>query len=184
MGRKRRKRGLRKQPFKLKLKKETIYSISSTILLVIGGLIILSFTHQGNLLISFNLFLLRLFSWGASLLPFLFISSGFMLTRLRWRLARPNVFVGGVLLFFSSIGLTKAGMVGLQIWAGLAALISGFGAAIILLGSLFVGFIVLFETSLEEIILFSAGLFKFLKQNLGLLFKGKKGEPFIFRQKS
>ena len=99
------KRGRKRKPVKLRLKKETIHSISSTILLSCGGLIILSFANRGSLLISLNLFLMKLFSWGAFLLPFLFISAGLMLTRLKWRIAKPNVFVGGVLVFFSSIGL-------------------------------------------------------------------------------
>lgn len=121
---------------------------------------------------------------GSFLLPFLFISAGLILTRLRWRLAKPNVFVGAVLFFFSSVGLSKAGIIGFQIWAGLASLISGLGAAIILLGSLFVGFVVLFETSLEEILLLTTGLFKFLKQNFSILFKGGKGEAVFLPQKS
>lgn len=177
-----RRRGFRKQPFRLKLKKETLYSISSTVLIIIGGLIILSFAQQGNLLITFNLFLWRLFNWGSFLLPFLFISAGLMLTRLRWRLAKPNVFIGGFLLFFSAIGLSRAGLAGLQIWTGIAALISTLGAIIILLGSIFVGFVVLFETSLEEIVLFLAGLFNFLKQNFACLFKGKKAQSFSLNQ--
>ena len=184
MARKRRKKGYRKKPFRLKLKKETVYSISSTVLLAISGLIIFSFAQQGTLLISFNLFLLKVFGWGSFFLPFLFISSGLMLTRLRWRLAKPNVFIGALLFFFSVVGIGKAGIVGLQIWAGLASLISGFGALIILLGSLFVGFVVLFETSLEEILLFTAALFKFLKHNTNFLFKGKKGEAIFLPQKT
>lgn len=184
MARKRRKKGLRKQPFKLKLKKETLYSISSTVLLSLAGLIIFSFAQQGSLLISLNRLLLTLFGWEAVFLPFLFISSGLMLTRLRWRLARPNVFIGGLLIFFSSLGVGKTGVVGRQTWIGLASLISGIGAFIILLGSLFVGFVVLFETSLEEIILFSAGFIKFFKQNARILFRGKRQQSLFLPQKN
>ena len=184
MGRKRRRKGLRKQPFKLKLKRETVYSISSTAILALAGLIILSFARQGNLLIALNIFLLRLFGWGTFLLPFLFLSAGLMLTRLNWRLAKPNVFIGALLLFFSLIGLARNGLLGLQLWAGMAALVTGFGATIILLGSCFVGFVVLFETSLEEILLFTTSLLKFLKQNLNLLIKTKGKDQYALPQKS
>ncbi|MFC1711897.1 DNA translocase FtsK [Patescibacteria group bacterium] len=174
MAKKRRKRGLRKEPYKLKLKQETLYSISSTLLLVIGGLIILSFAQQGSLLILINSLLLKLFGWGTVFLPFLFISAGLMLTRLRWRLAKPNLLVGGILVFITSMGLTHSGIVGLQIWQSLKTLITGVGAAIILLGSLFIGFVVLFETSLEDVFLFISYFIKLIKKNLNVLTKSKK----------
>lgn len=182
MARKKRKRGLRKEPFKLKLKRETVYSISSTLLFIVGGLIILSFAQKGSLLILLNSALFGLFGWGAIFLPFLFISAGLMLTRLRWRLTKPNLAVGGFLIFISSIGLTKAGIVGHQIWEGLKALITGFGAAIILLGSVFIGLIVLFETSLEDVLIFIISFSKFIKENVSSLIKGKKLETLSLSQ--
>jgi len=180
------KRGRRRKPFKLKLKKETIYSISSTILLSLGGLIILSFAKRGSLLVKMNVYLMKFFSWGAFLLPFLFISAGLMLTRLKWRIAKPNVFVGGSLVFFSSIGIFKAGIAGWQIWSGMASLISGLGALIVLLGCLFVGAVVLFETSLAEILLITGAIFKAFRKNIKILFKGGKkevGEKVIMPKK-
>lgn len=176
----RRRRGLRKNLFKLKLKKETVASVASTILLIMGGLTMLSFAQTGSLLVSLNYFLFQLFGWGTFLLPFLLISAGLVLTRLKWRLARPNVFVGGLLVFVSSIGLTQAGITGLQTWASLAALISSWGAGIILIGSLFVGLIVLFETSLEEMILFITGLVGFFKKNFHLLAHGQNRNAALF----
>jgi len=179
-----RRRGLRHQPFRLKLKKETVYSVSSTLLLTIGGLIILSFAQKGSLLIILNAALLKLFGWGAILLPFLFISAGLLLTRLKWRITKPSLLVGGILIFIAGIGLSQAGITGSQIWEGLKTLITGFGAAIILSGSLFIGFIVLFETSLEEVLIFFVNLFKFIKNSLALITKAKpKEELAISREK-
>ncbi len=177
-----RKKGLRNQPFKLNLKKESLYSITSTIFLSLAALVILSFAQQGNLLISINQFLVKFFGWGAVFLPFLFISAGLMLTRLKWRLAKPNVFVGGLLLIFSLIGLSQAGLLGGQIWSGLAGMITGVGAIIILVGSAFVGFVVLFETSLEEMVLLAGNLFKFIKKNTNALLK-TSGKGFVNGQK-
>ena len=45
-----RKKGRRRAPFKVKLKKDTVYSISSVLLISIGTLIIISFSRQGSLL--------------------------------------------------------------------------------------------------------------------------------------
>jgi DNA segregation ATPase FtsK/SpoIIIE, S-DNA-T family len=171
---KKRRKGLRKEPYKLKLKKETVYSISSTILLVIGGLIILSFANRGSLLILVNGFLVKMFGWGMVFLPFLFISAGLMLTRLRWKIAKPNLLVGGILITISSIGLTKSGLIGLQVWQSLKSLITGLGAVIMLFGSFFIGFIVLFETSLDDVLLFLSFVLKTIKTNFTQGFKKKE----------
>ena len=169
-----RRRGRRRKPFKLKLRKDTVYSVSSTTLFVIGGLILLSFSQKGTLLIALYSFLSRLFGWGIILLPFLFIAAGLMLTRLSWRVTRPNIFVGGFLIFLSSIGLTKAGAAGFAIWSFISRSITSFGAIIILMGSVFIGFVVLFETSLEEILLFIAKFLEFFKKAFRISFRRKE----------
>jgi len=149
---KRRKRGRRKKPFKLKLKKDTVYSIASTLLIVSGGLIILSFSKQGVLLTAIFEILSNLFGWGMLFLPFLFITAGLMLAKLSWSITRPNVFVGGLVSAVSLIGLTSAGRVGRQVWDSLSTLITGFGAGLILLGGAAIGLMVLFETSLADVL--------------------------------
>jgi len=149
---KRRKRGRRKQPFKLKLKKDTVYSIASTLLIVAGGLIILSFSKQGVLLTAIFEILSNLFGWGMLFLPFLFITAGLMLAKLSWSITRPNVFVGGLVAAVSLIGLTSAGRIGRQVWDSLSSLITGFGAGLILLGGTAIGLMVLFETSLADVL--------------------------------
>ena len=151
---KRRRRGKRKEPFKLKLKKDTLYSISSTLLLVIGGLILLSFTRQGSLLTALHRLIFTFFGWGGIFLPFLFIASGLMLAKLTWGFTRPNVFIGGTVLTISLVGLTRAGLVGKEIWESLAALLTKFGAGIILIGGASIGFLEMFETSLADMLLF------------------------------
>ena len=84
-----RKKGRRKNPFKLSLKKETVYSISSTMLFMVAGFILLSFAQTGSLLISLNRLLIAYFGWTVVFLPFILISMGLMLTRLKIRVGRP-----------------------------------------------------------------------------------------------
>lgn len=175
MAKKRKKsQGRRHQPFKLKLKKDTLYSISSAALVILGVLIILSFSRQGRLLIWIWTMGSWLFGWGLILIPFLLISAGLMLIRLKWRITRPNVFVGACLVAISLIGLSRAGQVGISLWENLAVLISSFGAFIVLLGSVSVGLIVIFETSLEEILLFLVSSFRTFKQAFKIIFKKPK----------
>jgi len=147
------RRGRRKQPFKLHLPKETLYTIISTGLILTGGLTLLSLSQQGELLLVIFNFFNSLFGWGILLLPFIFVSAGLMLTRLKWRITKPNVFVGSLILWLSSVSLTRAGTIGGQIWGSLVELIFSGGAILVLLAGVFVGLVVMFETSLEDILL-------------------------------
>lgn len=148
-----RKRGRRREPFKLKLSKDTLYSIASILLFAAAGVVILSFTRKTTPL-KLLYQQLNYYLGGVTLmLPFLLLTAGLMLTRLKWRITRPNVFVGGVLIFLSLSGLIKAGIVGREIWASLAVLITGLGATIVFLGTAAVGFILLTEIPLDELMM-------------------------------
>ena len=138
-------------------------------MLALAGLVMLSFSRQGTLLVKLNFLLNYYFGWGMIFLPFIFIIAGLMLSRLRWQIARPNVFVGVGILLVSLVSLTKAGVFGLAIWQSLAVLITNAGAFLFLAGLAFIGFVVTFNTSLEEIILFAADVVNSLKKNWGLL---------------
>lgn len=155
-----RRKGRRRAPFKLKLRKETLYSIGSVMLLALGALSIISFSMQGELLSQVNRFLTGQFGWTALLVPFLFITAGLMLTQLRWKVTRPNVFLGALLFFVSLMALTSAGRVGSGVWTNIATLISAPGAAVVLTTASFIGFMVLTETPFDEILL---GIAKFQK---------------------
>ncbi len=162
-------RGRRRKPFKLKLKQTTIYTFSTVGLCSIGGLIILSFSRQGQFLTKLFALLTHWFGWGTVFLPFLFIISGLMLSRLKWWITRPNVLVGVALLLTSFISLTQSGLIGFELWQNLTVLVSGPGAALVLLGFAFIGFVIALDTSLEEIILFFAKTFISVKKSFGIL---------------
>lgn len=146
------RRGRRRKPLAVKLKKDTIYSLGSILFFLSAGLIILSFSRQGNLLSRFFDFLVANFGWCTIFLPFLLIIAGLLLTKLSFVLTKPNIFVGSLLLFISLLGLTQAGSLGKETWLSLKSLITGFGAGLILMGSFFIGIVVFFETSLDELI--------------------------------
>ncbi|MFH1289645.1 MAG: DNA translocase FtsK [Patescibacteria group bacterium] len=166
-------RGRRKKPFKVKFKKETVYTFSSVALFVIAAIIMFSFSQQGTLLKRLFLILSHYFGWGIILLPFLFVSSGLMLARLRWSVTQPNVFAGFLIFSGALVSITKAGLLGQEIWRSLVFLISGPGAFFVLAGFCFIGFVIAFNTSLEEIILF---FIKFFKVFSGVFAK-LKGSP-------
>ncbi len=159
------KRG-RPRKFKFKLKKKTVYSVSSVILFVLSALIMVSFSQQGTILAWINQKLISFFGWGTVLLPFVLSIGGLMLARLPWQIARPNVFIGSLLLLMTSISLTRSGLLGKQIWETVATLITSIGAFIVLAGSVVIAIIVLFETSFEDVYLFFKSLFSFAKKKI------------------
>jgi len=148
--------GRRRKPFRLKLKKTTLYTFSSVTFFMLASIVILSFSRQGKFLAKLYYLLTYYFGWGILILPFLLIVAGLMLARLQWRISRPNVFMGALLMFVSLIGLTRTGLIGFETWQSLSFLISGLGAFLVLLGFVFIGFVVTFNTSLEEILLLLA----------------------------
>jgi S-DNA-T family DNA segregation ATPase FtsK/SpoIIIE len=155
-----RRRGRRRDPFKFSLKKETIYSVSSALMFMVAGLITVSFAQSGSLLIAINRWLLSYLGWTTVFLPFLFVSMGLMMTRLKVRLGRPNVILGTFLALLGLNGLWRSGTVGFYLFMTVAASISAIGSFIIFLGLMVIGLVILFETSLEEIAIFVQSLFK------------------------
>src|SRR4030042_3598807 len=148
-----RKKGRRRAPFKLKLKKETLYSIASFLLISLGALIIISFSRQGSILSRVNGLITTQFGWTSLILPFIIMSGGLMLTQLKLKLTKPNVFLGSILFFISAMALTSAGRIGSEVWMNISALISKPGAVVLLFGSAFIGFMIFTETPFDEILL-------------------------------
>lgn len=110
------------------------------------------------------------------LAPLTLILFGFLFLRLKFFISRPNVAIGFLLCFVSFISLARSGMVGEYIYIVLAEILTGAGALVVFLAGLFVGVIVLFDTSIDEIIsgigfayknvyrLIPFGLFSFFKK--------------------
>jgi S-DNA-T family DNA segregation ATPase FtsK/SpoIIIE len=147
---KRRKR-FTKRGFRLKLKQESVFSISQIFFFAVAGLILISFSRQGAVLLQLNDILLRYFSWSSVFLPFIFLAFAFLLSKIKFILGQPNVIVGGLLFFISITALGRAGIVGLGIWESIAALVTGIGAGIVFVGVALVGLIILFNTSIDQV---------------------------------
>jgi S-DNA-T family DNA segregation ATPase FtsK/SpoIIIE len=161
-----------KRGFRLKLKKESVFSISQIAFFAIAGLILISFSRQGVILLKLNEILLQYFSWSAIFLPFIFLAFAFLLSKVKFVLGQPNVIVGGLLFFISVMGLGRAGLVGVIIWDSIAALVTGVGAAIIFVGVSLVGLIVLFNTSIDQ----AYKLFKEVLRQINIYIHGNGGQ--------
>ncbi len=190
-------RRYRRQRFKFKLKKGTIYSIFSFFLILTGSLFLLSFSRSGESLIRLNNILDRYFGFLSILFPFVLIFFGFFFLRLRIFLSRPNVAIGFLLFFTCVLAILKGGVVGYYIFQFLADVITGIGAYLVYLVGILIGVIVFFDTSIDEIIssiifikknlerLFPSGVFSLFKSRKSsfikksITFKGMESQPAI-----
>lgn len=148
---------------KLGIQKSAIYSAGSVLTIALAGLVIISFSQQGELLIKINLILTRLFGFGTIFIPFLLLSTGLMLNKFKTPISQPNVLVGGILFFICFLGLTKTGVVGQEIFIEIAILITSLGARLILFGGALIGLIVLFNTSFDQVLTNTLKVFKTIK---------------------
>lgn len=147
------RRGRKKNPFKLKLKKELVYSVVSVIFGVIALVTLLSFTRQGALLSQVYLVMQRAFGWTMLVVPFLFLSISLMMMSLKWTLASPTLLLGGTLIFTGLLGLFQAGQLGETIFGAISVFVTSVGAAIIYFAVMIIGLMVLTNTPLEEFLL-------------------------------
>lgn len=158
-----------RRSFRIKLKKHTVLSIGQILFFSLAGLIAISFSRQGSLLLKFNELLLSYFSWATLFLPFILLISGLMLSKFKTPLNQANVLVGSILFALSSASLFRAGRFGEEAWFGIAALVTSIGAGIIFLGGVVVGLLVLFNASLDQVI---ALLFSFLAATRAVILGG------------
>ena len=168
-----RRRGRRKNPFKLKLKKDIVYSIVSVFFGTLALITLLSFTRQGTLLSTVYSVMDRAFGWTMLVVPFLLLSISLMMTSLKWSLASPSLLLGGTLVFTGFLGLSKAGTLGDTIFGAIAIFVTSAGAVIIYLAVMFIGIMVLTNTPLEEFILWIVGGFNSIRNAI----KNKETAP-------
>lgn len=159
---KRRGRTAGKRSYKMKLKKAQVYSLAQVLFFSLAGLTVISFTRQGSILLRINDLLVNYFGIASFLLPFIFFTSGLLVSRFKSPLSQPNVVVGATLFFISIAGLAKAGSFGLASWEGLSSLVTGMGAALIFFCTTIMGLIILFNTSVDQLLtLLSRSLISF-----------------------
>ncbi|MGB9637263.1 MAG: DNA translocase FtsK, partial [Microgenomates group bacterium] len=163
------------------LKKDALFSIVYIFLFCLAFLIILSFTRQGIILYQLNLLLLRVFGWGVIFLVFFLLLSGLMLTKLNVPWNHASVLLGGTLMASSLMVLTKAGLIGKIIFDQIAYLITPLGVYLVLTMGALVGFVVFFNTSLDQIILFVG---KFFSSGKKILSPKEKTPPVFVQERA
>lgn len=160
----RRRHTRRSKLFKFRLKKGAVYTICALILFAAAALIGLSIWTTTPLLLQLRALIESYIGWEIYLLPILLVSLGLVFLRLKFRLTRPNVTAGLFITTLSLLGLTKAGNLGQQLYNIIAPVISGPGSFLLFLLATATGLIILFNTSLDKIILIIANSLAYLKE--------------------
>lgn len=178
-----RKKGRRSKPYKLNLKKDTMNSVMAVAIMGIGGLIAISFSQQGVYLTKINQVGSDLLGWPLIFIPFIFIVGGLLLTHVKLAIASAHVLLGSVVTMISLSGLTKSGSIGSGINESIVSLISTPGAILFFIIGTAIGLFILFETSIEDLIVFiqegaqkvgsAGGRLKSLSKGNGTIFVNK-----------
>lgn len=181
----RRRSSYRRRGFKLKLRSKTIYSLFSFGLLVSGALLFLSFSKNGSSFILIHGQLEKYFGWTGILFPVVLILFGFLFLNLKIFFSRPHVVIGYVLFFVSILGLSKSGETGVYVFQVLEEMLTNLGAMVVFLAGIFIGVIVFFDTSIDEMIsgigfVFS-NTYRLFPKGIFSVFSSKK--PMLVRDK-
>lgn len=138
--------------FKFKLKSKTIYTIFGFGSIAFGALIFLSFIANGPSMAYLNSFIRQYFGFLSFFLPIVFILFGFLFFRSKMALSKPNVFVGFLILYFSAVIMFRSGYTGQMLFANIAEVITPLGTFLVFLTGMVIGLIILFDTSVDEIV--------------------------------
>lgn len=175
----------RRSPFKLKLRKQTIYSIFALGFVGLAGLVAVSlFFPQGRLLDRINALFSLYFGWGRVLLVVTLLQLGLLFARVKISLAKTNVVLGYFFIVVALLGLSQSGNFGLEIFQRIYALIPVSAAVFFLLLLLAVlGATLLFNLSVGEVVEIFQDIFKFVGGIFGKLFswRGKKAATVFIK---
>ena len=95
-----RRRSIYKLP-KLKLKQRTITAVASLIALILAVLSIVSLTTHSETLTFWRDFLSETLGWTKIIAPIIFVLSGLVLSKVKWKFAQTNVLLGLILIILS-----------------------------------------------------------------------------------
>lgn len=158
---------------KLKLRQATVVTVATVIAFMLGALSAVALITRSPALEFWIKFLYEYMGWTTIASPLVFVLIGLVLQRMKWAFAQMNVLLGLLLILLAIEGFTApinerlAGTLGATLWVQLASFITVPGALVALSGVLFVGIIVLFNTSLSQIFGIILTIASFVKEKIG-----------------
>lgn len=150
-----------KKATQIKLRQQTINSLSVISLFVFALLVWVSYLYQGIILISLNDFIARYIGLAAGyFLPLPIIISAAFMWGFKTRFSRPNAIFGSFMAVISLIGFLGSGIFGQFLFQNVANLISIPGASLIYLAGTLSGLLILFDIPLEAVLSFIGSIFR------------------------
>lgn len=150
----------KRQAIRLKMRTDTSYSIIAVFLILLGLLVLISFTGRGQLLVFINDLLSLQFGLSMLFLPFVFISAGLVMLRSKHAWSKPTILLGTILLMLGTMGATKSGEIGKSVFTNFARLLTDAGTYAFFSSILLIGFLILSQSSLLELAELIGKLFK------------------------
>src|SRR3990167_5246313 len=163
----------------LKLKKQTIYTVAAIWFWLFAIAISLSFFGETAWLTSLRESLVNHFGWVVYLIPIFLVSASTLFFKVKSDLGNQHVPMGLGIVLVGLLALTRAGDIGDGLSSLTSEVIAPEGSTLLFLALVLIGFIVLFNTSLDRVINFllmgAQAIFEWL-MSLG---KGRKSELVI-----
>lgn len=168
----------KRRSIKVKLKSDTIYTLTAVLIFFVGCLFLLSYSNNGYILTRINTYLLAIFGDLAFLIAFCLMLFALLLTRIRLAITKPNISIGFFVFSLAILGLFKSGMVGQELFAFLFSVFGGPLTYLTLICGAFVGIIVVLNLSFSQMfeglqVVFS-GVGSVFQKRIFPLFKSKK----------
>jgi DNA segregation ATPase FtsK/SpoIIIE, S-DNA-T family len=171
----------KKKKSKTKLKKKTIMSVIAVIFLMLGFITLFGFLRQGEVLIRLNDIFIKYFGLAALFLPPIFLILALLVSSISTPLQQPTIIIGALITFISILGIGRAGECGIWLWEQVSYLITPLGAATIFAGGFLIGLVVMFNSSLKELIEWWGKILKTVKKYI--LGDQKKEKPLFVGEK-
>ncbi len=139
---------------KVKLKKQTVYTVAAIWLWLFAGIISVSFFLDGDMLSPLREALIAHIGWIMFPLPIFLFSLSTLFFKSKSSLAQQNIPMGSAIMLVGLTGLTHAGDIGQAFWNTVVAAISPEGGILFFLGVVLIGMIVLLNRSLDSVVSF------------------------------
>ena len=97
----------KKKQTELEINPKVIRSIAALLFYTLTFMLILSFFNQGVILQAIKRISLAYLGWGIAFLPLIFIFAGNLLLKPDWKISRPTLLLGSIILCVCLISLTK-----------------------------------------------------------------------------
>lgn len=147
---KRRKYRRRKSPYKMNLKKGTVYSLSSVFLIFFSIILLFSYSRNGILITKINDLLTTSFGFLSFLVPIDLIFLAIFATRIKGSLTRPNIVLGFSVFAVCLMSLLKSGSFGQQMYDFINPFLGSLSIVMFIAG-VAIGLIVFLNLSFDQI---------------------------------